>query len=113
MIAELSNGHRAGIHWPDAGVDFRETPDYGAPHSGLIRVLLDGADNLLVVKTFAARTDLGPAKLPDLRTTFAIESLHTTMLHLSPPAAAEQKNLQVWEQLVEISRVNCLAAAML
>jgi hypothetical protein len=76
--------------------DFREQPDHGAPHSS-IRVLLDCADNLLVVKTFAAWTDLGPAKLPDLGTTFA----------------AEQKNLQVCEQLVEISRVNCFAAAML
>src|SRR5215470_7373817 len=86
MITELCNRNCARAGWSDIGVDFREQPDYGAPHSRLIRVVFDGTNNLLVVKTLAARVDLGPAKLPDLRTSFAIESLHAPMLHLSPPA---------------------------
>jgi hypothetical protein len=86
MITELSNRNCARVRWSDIGVDFREQPDYGATHSRLIRVLFDGADNLLVVKTFAAWIDFGPAKLPDFGTSFAIESLHTPMSHLSPPA---------------------------
>jgi len=45
--------------------------------------MLDGADNLLVLKTFAARIDRGPAKLPDFGASFAIWFFHTPMLHLS------------------------------
>ena len=78
----------------DIGVDFREQPDDGVPHSSLIPVLLDGADNLFVVKTLALRAGYRSAKLPDFGTSLTIESLHTTMLHMSPPpapAVAEQK----------------------
>jgi hypothetical protein len=83
MITELSNRHYPRICWSAIGIDFREQPDYCAPRSRLIRVMLDGANNLLVVKTFASRIDLGPAKLPDFWTSFAIESFHTSVLHLS------------------------------
>jgi hypothetical protein len=84
MITELSN--RKLREGSLVGVDFREQPDYGAPHSSLIRVLFEGANNLLVVNTFATRIDFGPAKLPDFGTSLAIDSFHTPMSHLSPPA---------------------------
>jgi hypothetical protein len=119
MITELCNRNCARTCWSGIGVDFREQPDYGAPHSSLIRVVFDGTNNLLVVKTFAARIDLGPAKLPDLGTSFAIESLNTPMLHLSPPAPPLQSR-RIFryggeQQLegCETSAVNCFAAAML
>lgn len=96
MIAELSNGHRAGIRCSDIGVDFRDQPHYGAPRGILIRVSLDSADDLLVVKALAVRAGYRPAKLLDFGTSLPIESLHTTMLHTSPPARRLRcrKNLQ-------------------
>ena len=41
MIAELSNGHRAGIRCSGIGVDFQDQPHYGAPRGILIRVSFD------------------------------------------------------------------------
>jgi hypothetical protein len=41
MITELSNRNWARVRWSDIGVDFREQPDYAAPHSSLIRVLFE------------------------------------------------------------------------
>jgi len=58
-------------------------PTYGAPRSIFIRVLLDCADNFLVVKTLAAKPGLRPEKLLDVRAFFAIVSLHTSTLHPS------------------------------
>jgi len=51
-----------------------------------------------VVKALAVRTGYRPAKLPDFGTSLAIESLHTAMLHMSPPAPPlrSRKNLQAW-----------------
>jgi hypothetical protein len=72
MITELSYRHWVGIHWPGTGVDFRDQSPYGSPRSILVRVLLDGADDLLMMKTLAVKANLGPAKLPDLGTSFAI-----------------------------------------
>jgi hypothetical protein len=72
MITEMSNRNCARVCWSAIGIDFPEQPDYRAPHSSLIRVVFNGTNNLLVVKTFAARIDLGPAKLPDFGTSFAI-----------------------------------------
>src|SRR3981189_3444183 len=62
----------------------------------LIKVSLDGADNLFVVKTLAVRAGYRPPKLPDFGTSLAIESLHTTILHTFPPAPPlrSRKNLQ-------------------
>jgi hypothetical protein len=81
MITELSNGHCAGIRWSAIGVEFWDQPHYGAPHSFFIRILLDCADNLLVVKTLAVKPGLRLAKLPDIRAFLATVSLHTSALH--------------------------------
>src|SRR6516165_10676832 len=54
---------------------------YGAPRSLFIRILLDGADNFLVVKPLAVKSGLRPAKLPDIRPFFAGVSLHRSALH--------------------------------
>ena len=56
---------------------------YGAPRSIFIRVLLDCADNFLVVRTLAVKSGLRPAKRPDTRAFFATVSLHTSTLHPS------------------------------
>ncbi|HXO33943.1 MAG TPA: hypothetical protein VN901_16455, partial [Candidatus Acidoferrales bacterium] len=60
------------------GVEFSDQPHDGVPRSILIRVLLDCADNFLVVKTLAVKPGLRPAKLPDIRAFIAIVSLHTS-----------------------------------
>jgi len=86
MITELSYRHCAGIHWPGTGVDFRDQSHYYSPRSILVRVLLNGADDLLMVKTHAVKANLGPAKLPDIRASFASLSFQTSTLHLCPPA---------------------------
>jgi hypothetical protein len=51
VITELSNGQDTGVRWSAIGVEFGDQPHYGAPRSIFIRVLLDCADNCLVVKT--------------------------------------------------------------
>ena len=56
---------------------------YGAPRSIFIRVLLDCADNFLVVRTLAVKPGLRPAKRPDIRAFFGTVSLHTSTLHPS------------------------------
>jgi hypothetical protein len=96
VIAELSNGHRAGIRCSGIGVDFQDQPHYGAPRGSLIKVSLDCADNLFVVKTVAVWAGYRPPKLPDFGTSLAIESFHTTILHTFPPAPPlrSKKNLQ-------------------
>src|ERR1700724_2501760 len=68
MIAELSNGHRAGIRGSAIGVDFQDQPHYGAPRGILIRVSLDCADDLFVGKALAVSAGYRPSKLPDCRT---------------------------------------------
>jgi hypothetical protein len=50
MIAELSNGHWAGIPCSAIGVDFRNQPYYRAPRGILIRVSLDCADGFFFGK---------------------------------------------------------------
>jgi hypothetical protein len=50
------------------------------------RPMLDCPGDLLVVKTLALKAGLGPAKLPDIRTSFAIVSFQTPVLHSCPPA---------------------------
>src|SRR5215472_5496879 len=113
MIAELSNSHRAGIRYSAISVDLQDQPHYRAPCGILIRVSLDCADDLLVVKTLAVRAAYRPPKLPDFGTSLAFESLHTTMLHVSScTAVAEQKIQHLTWGRGEISRVNCFAAAM-
>lgn len=67
--------------------------------------------NLLVVKTFAF------SKLPDFRTSFAIESFHTSVLHLSllhrRCGAAESSGIDANGVSESVScRVNCFAAAI-
>src|SRR5215471_16005587 len=86
MIAELSHSHRAGIRCSAIIIDLQDQRHYRAPCRILIRVSLDGADDLLVVKTLPVRAAYRPPKLPDFGTSLAFESLHTTMLHMSPPA---------------------------
>src|SRR5260370_36687309 len=49
---------------------------YGAPHSSLIRVLFDGSNDLLVVKTFVARIDFGPAQVADYITSLALKPVN-------------------------------------
>src|SRR6266478_4088881 len=90
------------------GVDFRDQPYHGAPRGILIRVSFDRADNLFVVKTLALRAGYRPAKLPDFGTSLTIESLHTTMLHMSPPAPPlrSRKNLQAWCRWAVVGRRN-------
>src|SRR5260370_2719932 len=85
VITKLSNGHCAGIRWSAIGAEFRDQPHYGAPRSIFIRILLDCADNFLVVKTLAVKSGLRPAKLPDIRAFFAPISLHTSAFHLFLP----------------------------
>src|SRR5216683_3154325 len=82
MITELTYCHSIGIHEPVIGVDFRNQPHDGTPRCMFIRVLLDCADNFLVVKTLAVKTGLRPSKLPDIRAFFATISLHTSAFHL-------------------------------
>ena len=65
MITELTYRHRAGIHWPGTGIDFRDQSYYSSPRSILVRVLLDGAKDFLMVMTLAVRTNLRPAKFAD------------------------------------------------
>jgi len=69
---------------------------YGSPRSILVRVLLDCADDLLVVETLAVKANLRPAKLPDIRASFPPFWFPTTTLHLesSGTDVAERKNLQ-------------------
>jgi len=59
------------------GVNFRNQPCYGVPRSALIWVLLDCANDLLVVKTLAVRAGLGPAKLPRTPTPASVTSRPT------------------------------------
>ena len=98
MITELSNGHCAGIRCSAIGVDFQDQPRYGAPRGILIRVSLDCADNLFVVKTLAVTASYRPSKLPDFRTSLAVEPLSLSiqpscirLLLSSCAAVAEQK----------------------
>ena len=96
MITELSYCHCTGIQWPGTGNDFRDQPHYDLPRNILVRVLLNGADDLLMVKTLAVRANLGPAKLPDIRASFAsfvVSDIHVASLS-SCVAVAEQKNLR-------------------
>jgi len=89
-----------------------------APRSILIRVLLDRADDLLVVKTLAVRAGLGPAELPDIRALFATVSLlHPrcifVLLHRrlrSRRIFRHGGRMAGWGR-DEMSRVNCFAAA--
>jgi len=81
MITELSYRHCTGIHWPGT-VLISDQSHYGSPRSILVRVLLDCADDLLVVETLAVKANLRPAKLPDIRASFATVSFHTSTLHL-------------------------------
>jgi hypothetical protein len=84
----------------------------------IVRVLLDGADNCLVVKTLAVKPGLRPAKLPDIRAFFATVSLHTSALHpilLRRRCGVEESSgIEPYGGVGEagISRVNCPAAAM-
>jgi hypothetical protein len=116
VITELSNGQDTGIRWSAIGVEFRDQPHYGAPRSIFIRVLLDCADNLLVVKTLAVKPGLRPAKLPDVRAFFATVSLHTSTLH--PSLLRRRCGVEEYSGTEpkgrgagETGRVNCFAAA--
>jgi len=62
VITELSNSHCAGIGWSAIGVEFRDQPRYGATRSIFVRILLDRADNFLVVETLAVKPGLRPGK---------------------------------------------------
>src|SRR5690348_3068565 len=117
MITALCNRKCARACWSDIGVDFREQPDCSAPHSSLIRAVFNGANNLLVIKTFAESIDLGPAKPPYLRTSFAIQSLHAPCcICLLLPRRCGRRIFTYGGQTVlgagETCRVNCFAAAM-
>src|ERR1700687_5155896 len=81
MITELTYCQCIGMHEPVIGVDFRNQPNDGTPRCMFIRILLDCADNFLVVKTLAVKPGLRPSKLPDIRAFFATVSLHTSALH--------------------------------
>lgn len=59
----------------------RDQAHYGEPRSIFIRILLDCADDSLVVETLAVKSGLRRAKLPDIRVFFATVSLHTSALH--------------------------------
>jgi hypothetical protein len=83
-----------------------------------IRILLDCANNFLVVKTFAVNPGLRPAKLPDIRAFFATVSLHTSALHpillrrrcgVEESSGMEANNGEAGEGA--IAQVNCFAAA--
>ncbi len=93
MTTELTYRHRAGIHWPGTGIDFRDQSYYSSPRSILVRVLLDGAKDFLMVMTLAVRTNLRPAKLPNFRTSFATVSFYASLS--SCTAVAEQQNLRI------------------
>jgi len=58
----------------------------------LVWVLLNGAYDLLMVKTLAVGANLGPAKLPDVRAS-VVSDIHVASLS-SCAAVAEQKNLR-------------------
>jgi len=119
VIAELSNGHRTGSRCSGIGVDFQDQPHYGAPRGSLIKVSLDCADNLFVVKTLAVRavTDHRNCQTsgPRLRLSLSTQPYCIRfLLHRRCGAKRifrHSDNGRLSEG--EISQVNCFAAATL
>lgn len=96
VIAELSNGHGPRVRWSVTLVQLQDQSCNRQARIAFISVLLDSADNLLVVQTLAPRVSLRPTKLPDRRAPLTTDSFQTSALHFCPPVRrCRQEHFQI------------------